>query len=154
MRGSEKGGDEACSGKFSQFGSGELGDRLDGVDSLEGGARGIEAGEDGIKDLRRGGFGGFDDEDQVVFASLIWEWDDGEGWGGGREELAEALFQGFDGDEFTEDFDDVVVASAELEEGASAVLAETDLVGGHQAGGIDDGFPDGSRISNANVTFS
>jgi hypothetical protein len=57
--------------------------------------------------------------------------------------LGEALFEGFDGDEFAKNFDHVVIAGEKLEEGASAIDAQSYLVGGLESGGWVDGFPNG-----------
>jgi hypothetical protein len=91
------------------------------------------------------GFGiwGFDDEEQAVFASGVGFGYDGEGREGEWEELGEALFEGFDGDEFAKNFDHAIIAGEKLEEGASAINAQTDLVGSLESSGWVDGFPNG-----------
>jgi hypothetical protein len=143
MLGSKQVGGKAGARKFAEFRAGEARVGFDFVDALERGALGVEVSEYGGENGWGFGLWGFDDEEQAVFASGVRFGDDGEGGEGEGEELGEALFEGFDGDEFAKNFDHVVIAGEKLEEGASAIDAQSYLVGGLESGGWVDGFPNG-----------
>ena len=154
MLGSKQVGGKAGARKFAEFRAGKSREGFDFVDAHQRGGSGMEVSEYGGEDGWGFGIWGFDDEEQAVFASGVGSGDDGEGRERGWQVFGEALFEGFDGDEFAKYFDHVVMTREKLEEGASAIDAKADLVGGLESDSWVDRFPSGLRICNGNVTFS